>query len=889
MKKNTYLLKPGNIIKLLAILVLILIPVITSRFYVLSILVSSGIFAMLAIGLSLLLGQAGQISLAVGAFYGVGAYTVAILTTMTDVPSLLALIAGAIIAGIIAFIVGKPILRLKSYFLALATLGLGTIFIVMCQQTNAIGGNLGINQIPNFEFAGFTFDMYKSQYYLVWFFAILVLVFVTRALKSRVGRALKALAVNEVAATSLGINVADWKLRTFVVSSFISGLAGGFFSYVYTAVTPQSFDSSVTMMVMIMVIAGGIDSIIGSVVGAVLITILSNLLSVYQQYSSVIYALILILLLLFVPGGLASLVVPGAYKGVRDRLSRFGKKSRSAEEQSIQERASVIDEQTARAGEALVEDWRSHSAERIQASKNGKELLKIDDICVFFGGVKAVNDVSMTVKEGLITALIGPNGAGKTTLFNVISGLKKPTKGRIWFNGKEITKMRDVAIARMGVARTFQNLRIFSNMTVLENVMTGRHRHEKAGFITAAIGLQGKEEKESRRRAMETLTLVGLERFAEWQVTALPYGQQRLVEIARALATDPELLLLDEPAAGMNGAERIVLVQKIIEIAKSGINVLIVEHDIDLVMGLSDNVFVLDFGKLIAVGAPTEVQQNQAVIEAYIGVKDKSSWAQIGVEDTRNLCGEDCKPILTIENVSTYYGSIGAVRDVSMNVYPGEILTILGSNGAGKTTLLRTISGALKPRSGKITFLDKDITGKPMQEISYLGIGHVPEGRLIFPTLSVLDNLRLGACRRRNKAEISKDMAFVFELFPVLNERRKQIAGTLSGGQQQMLAIGRALMGKPKLMVLDEPSMGLAPQIVDQIFETLVKLNREHGMTLVVVEQNAETVLSFAHKAVILQTGQVALSGPAKELAQDERVRALYLGQDKEQKLAQQL
>ena len=881
MKKNIKLLKPANIVILLSLLLLILIPVVINRFYIISILVSAGIYAMLSVGLSLLLGQARQISLAVGAFYGIGAYTVAILTTMVHVPSILALVAGAVIAGIIAFIVGKPILRLKSYFLALATLGLGTIFIVMCQQTNAIGGNLGINQVPNFSIAGFTFDMFKAQYYLVWFFAVLVLLFVTRALKSRVGRALKALAVNEVAATSLGINVADWKLRTFVVSSVISGLAGGFFTFVYTAVTPQSFDSSVTMMVMIMVIAGGIDSIIGSVVGAILITFLSNFLSVYHQYSSSIYALILILLLLFVPGGIASLVAPGVYKSLRSRLKLIGKKNRTAADQSEPEGAASPDEQYAGAGETVIEDWRSRSADRLHASRDGHELLKIDDVCVFFGGVKAVNEVSLTIKEGLITALIGPNGAGKTTLFNVISGLQKPTRGRIWFKGKEITRLRDVEVARLGVARTFQNLRIFSNMTVLENVMAGRHRHEKAGFITAALGMQSKEEKESQRRAHETLALVGLEHLADWPVTSLPYGQQRLVEIARALATEPELLLLDEPAAGMNGAERIVLVQKIIEIAKSGINVLIVEHDIDLVMGLSDNVHVLDFGKLIATGTPKEVQQNQAVIEAYIGVKDRSSWEQIGEGDTRDLRGEGTRPILTVENVSTYYGSIGAVRDVSMNVYPGEILTILGSNGAGKTTLLRTISGALKPKSGKITFLDKDITGKPMQEISCLGIGHVPEGRLIFQTLSVYDNLRLGACRRRNKAEIMKDMDFVFELFPVLSERRRQIAGTLSGGQQQMLAIGRAIMGKPKLLVLDEPSMGLAPQIVDQIFETLVKLNREQGMTLVIVEQNAETVLSFAHNAVILQTGQVALSGPAKELAQDERVRDLYLGQDK--------
>jgi ABC-type branched-subunit amino acid transport system ATPase component len=442
--------------------------------------------------------------------------------------------------------------------------------------------------------------------------------------------------------------------------------------------------------------------------------------------------------------------------------------------------------------------------------------------------------------------------------------------------------MKDVNIASLGIARTFQNLRIFNNMTVLENVMTGRHRHEKAGYITAALGLRRGEEKESREKSMEILEFVGLTQFADWPVTSLPYGQQRLVEIARALATEPELLLLDEPAAGMNSSEREILVQKIIEIAKTGINILIVEHDVDLIMDISDKVYVLDFGKLIASGLPEEVQHDNSVIEAYIGVKDKSSWEKLGADDTNRVDAIDSAPVLSIEKVSTYYGSIGAVRDVSLDVYPGEILTILGSNGAGKTTLLRTISGALKPRSGKISFMGDDITGKRMKTISRKGIGHVPEGRLIFPTLSVIDNLRLGAASHKiSKEDVNKEMQFVYELFPVLDERRKQIAGTLSGGQQQMLAIGRALMGKPQLLLLDEPSMGLAPQVVDQIFETLIKLNREQGLTIVIVEQNAETVLSFADNAVILHTGEVALNGPAKDVAKDERVQSLYLGQEK--------
>jgi ABC-type branched-subunit amino acid transport system ATPase component/ABC-type branched-subunit amino acid transport system permease subunit len=901
MKPPRSLLGKTNAARLLFVVAIAVWPLVFGGGFALSVMSTAGLSAMVAMGLGLLLGQAGQISLGQAAFFGIGAFTAAVLNKSFGMPPWVGVIAGTALASVVAVIVGRPILKLKGYFLALATLGLGEIFVVIVRQhKHWFDGNVGVVALPHFSIGGWSFVSYESQYYLVWVVAIVMLFLAERALRSRVGRALRALSSSETAAFTLGVRTARWKLLTFVISAIMAGLAGGFYAFIIGAVHYGSFTGQLSLIIMIMVLVGGVGSLWGAVIGAIIMSWLNYAFTSFATYQTALYALVLLLLLVFFPFGLLG-IDPRYLDFLRRPLKRVGgllfgrlpyvgprlAASRETRVAALPEVLSV---------EAAITRWTlgsaGHSApygespritQDSPAAQPGGELLRLDDVTVQFGGVTAVNQVSLAIPQGSVSALLGPNGAGKTTLFNVISALQKPSGGQVFFGGKAVGKMHPAEVARLGLARTFQNLRLFSNMSVLENVMVGRHRHERAGFVTAALGLHKREEAESRRRSLDALAVMGLEQLADRPVTALPYGQQRLVEIARALATEPRLLLLDEPAAGMNATEKRQLVERIAAIREAGVTVLLVEHDLSMVMAIADTVNVLNFGRLIASGPPDETQRDPAVIEAYLGVKHGEEYGTLDAEtvqaahDSPFRRNEDEGPVLEVRSLSTKYGSISAIREISLGVYPGEIVAVLGSNGAGKTTLLRTISGILRPHDGAVVYKGEDITRLPAQAIARKGVGHVPEGRHIFPTLSVVDNLKLGACCRTDKSQIAGDLDWVFDVFPRLADRRGQTAGTLSGGEQQMLAIGRGLMGRPNLMLLDEPSMGLAPMLVETIFEALVKLN-SNGLTMLVVEQNAKLLLSIAHHAFVLQTGRVALFGTAAELACDERVKALYLG-----------
>ena len=891
----------GLFFKALLIVILLVWPLLYQSAYTMRIMTTGGLWAIITIAVVVILGQAGQLSFGHSAFYGIGAYTAALLVIKLSLPSFPALIVGALVPGVIALIVGRPVLKLRYFYLALATIGLGQIFLVLVTQLRTItGSTTGLAPIPTLSIFGFNFNSNLRQYYLIWVVAVIVILFINRAIKYRVGRALRGLATSEIASSTLGVRTANWKLLAFVTSAVICGLAGGLFAFVSMAITPNSFTFTAAILPIVMMLIGG-GSVWGAVIGAILMTWVINGFTAVEQYSGVIYSVIMILLLIFLPAGLA------LQPHQRARLKAFFQRQRlqesaeclvAAEEDrpSGQCETSVglplanapgigapVSLATTPAGAvpSLVPASASGPAGRPALDgAAGTPLLEVEALSVHFGGLKAVDEVSLQVGEGEIVALIGPNGAGKTTLFNAISRLQKLAGGEVRFMGEDVTKMSTADTARLGMARTFQNLRIYVNMTVLENVLVGCHRHERSGLWACGLGLphQRREEKRSRARATQALASVGLEDKAYLPAASLPYGSQRLVEIARALASEPRLLLLDEPAAGMNASERADLVRRVRSIRDSGITVLLVEHDIELVMGISERVYVLDYGRCIAEGRPETVQNDPAVIEAYLGPRQERGRDLCQTRDlTTGACPEP-EDLLVVENLTTSYGSIEALHGVSFSVPRGEVVAVLGANGAGKSTLLHTISGLLRPKAGSVVYEARDITRLAPEKITARGLCQVPEGRRLFRELSVQDNLVVGSSGRKDwKGSLGDDIAYVYELFPLLGERRKQPAGTLSGGEQQMLAIGRALIGKPSLLLLDEPSMGLAPLMVERIYAALAKLNKE-GLTMLMVEQSAEMALALAHRGIVLQTGSVVAAGLADALKSDDRVRASYLG-----------
>ncbi len=501
--------------------------------------------------------------------------------------------------------------------------------------------------------------------------------------------------------------------------------------------------------------------------------------------------------------------------------------------------------------------------------------LVAESITVRFGGIQALNEVDVSVTAGTVHGLIGPNGAGKTTLFNVITGLQPPTRGRVRFDGADNTKTTPQRRARRGMARTFQRLELFDTLTARENVQMAaetQRRRLPSGMSPHTI-------------TERLLAEVGISDLADEPTDSLPTGLARLVELARAMATTPSVLLLDEPSAGLNQDETTALGKILVRLASEGMAVLLVEHDMSLVMSICDEVTVLHYGEIITTGAPAAVQADPAVQAAYLGTEDAPSevpGSPVALSRrAEQPTGEPgatptvVTPVLELVDIRAAYGRIEVVNGVSLRLPGGSCLALLGPNGAGKSTLLKVISGRLSPSGGSVRLNGEDISKATSEQLARRGVCAIPEGRAIFPNLTVAENLLMYTFRGRG-IKITDLEEKSYARFPVLGQRRRQLAGRLTGGEQQMLAIARALYTNPRLLLLDEISMGLAPLVVDELYELVAQLVASEEITVVLVEQFAQTALTVADQVSVMVHGRIVRSGTPAEVGDD--LMSAYMG-----------
>lgn len=528
--------------------------------------------------------------------------------------------------------------------------------------------------------------------------------------------------------------------------------------------------------------------------------------------------------------------------------------------------------------------------------------LKVNNLSIRFGGLNALSNLSFEVPDKSFVGFLGPNGAGKTTVINCISRIYNPQQGEIFFDGQDVLKLSGDEVLRLGISRTFQDLNFLngiSNMLIIDYLKLGQFDPNKISLWRDSFHTQTSImfERDLKRRARRVLEffremrdqlepsqesrgypyLLGREGFPDLidvefkPISILSFAWRRRLDLARALVSSPKLLLLDEPAQGLppTEIENLGKTLKLIQ-AELGASALIVEHNVETVAKISDHMIAMNLGKKVIEGAPAEVISNPEVIKVYLGDQsEKTQEAEIAIQPEAERSGA---PLLEIKNIDLYYGSAQALFSVSMKFYPKQITSILGTNGSGKSTLLKALSGVEKPSFGDIIFHNQTIPVGWPELMVERGMQYVPQGHVVFPELTVMQNLKIGAL------DFKLGIEKINHYFPELKNHFNEQAASLSGGQRQMLAIGQALMRQPTLLLLDEPSLGLSPILVNKLFDIIKKIKTAESCTVIIVEQNVQKALEISDYVYLMSSGVVIGEGPSKTLRENNTVVKNYLG-----------
>jgi branched-chain amino acid transport system ATP-binding protein len=798
--------------------------------------------AIAAMGLNVLVGHTGLVSFGHGAWFGMAAYAAA-LSQRHLFPEgiVLPAVFAVLFIAIASLLLGALILRRRGVYFSLLTLALAALlFAIAYRWTSFTGGESGLGGIVRPAVLGLDLARDWTYYWIVAAIALAVCFFLWRFHGSPAGSVLVAIRENEQRARFLGYSTYRYTLLGFVISATVVGMAGvlAVFNHRFASAEPLSVAFSGELLAMVVI--GGMRSFLGPALGALFFLLFREFLSIWTPHWLFFFGILFVGFVMFSPEGLVGVA--------RRVVAPFRRKA---------------SEEAAMAGRTVAAAPLPPFL-RPQDHVSGP-ILVAQGLAKHFGGTRAVQGVDIAVQDRSLHALIGPNGAGKTTAFNLISGMYVPDEGTIRLDGRSIAGFTPEAIADAGVGRSFQITNLFPTLSVEENVRLAVQARSPHRFNIWKSARALSDVEEETATLIRYLGVAGMERA---EAGALSYGGQRLLDMGLALATKPRILLLDEPLAGLAAAER----QRIGDIIKqisADLPVLLVEHDIDRVFQIADAVTVMNNGEVLVDGTVEDARSSPDVQAVYIGS------GSTAIAATRRESAAQPDVVLSLDGVNTFYGKSHILNDVSMQVRRHEIVALLGRNGAGKSTLLKTLIGIAPPASGSIQLEGREIAGLSAAEIARLGIGYVPQGRGLFAGMTVAQNLELGRLRRRTGHGIHWDLERIFDYFPRIRERLDTPADYLSGGEQQMVAVARTLSGDVRVLLLDEPFEGLAPAIVEQLFESFDKLRRE--VSIIIVDHHLDLALALSDSTVALERGRVIYSGTSADLRDDLDLRRKVL------------